>query len=283
MKGIIFSFFIFLLISRSQKVDISKLEIQSFWALIGCMALTPLNWLFEWFKWKLILDKLDEKNNTNNFIAFVSGIVSSFLTPSLSGNFLGRIMFYDKSKRWKITILSVIANFSQFLVSIVFGLMGLFLNQSIPFKSNAFLLISGSVIIILFYFFGENLVKKIPINKFQMFCNQMSINSSRLNFLLLSFMRFIIFIIQYILALNAFGIEITLETIYLILTVFLFITLTPSLFFGKIMVRESIAVTIFGYAGHETLPVIFASFTTWFFNLFLIALIALFIVKKSNR
>jgi hypothetical protein len=29
--------------------------------------------------------------------------------------------------------------------------------------------------------------------------------------------------------------------------------------------------------------VIFASFTTWFFNLFLTAVVALFIVKKTSR
>jgi hypothetical protein len=283
-KGILLCFFLYFLLSRSQKLDISKIDIENYWALLACFSLTPLNWFFEWIKWQMILKQLDEQDNKFNFKAFASGIISSFLTPSLSGNFLGRMLFYDKSKRWRITVFSSIANFSQFLVSIFFGLFAFaFLKESVSFKFNFYVFISSSIVLMFLYFFGERIAVKIPINRIQLWCNIIQKSPSRLTLLVLSFMRFLIFVLQYILALKAFGLAIEFEIIHLILIVFLLITLSPSLFFGKIMVRESIAVFIFSMFGYETTPVIFASFTTWFFNLFLTAVVALFIVKKTSR
>ena len=283
-KVILFCGFLYLLVSRCQKLDFSKIEIESYSAFIGCLLLTPINWFFEWLKWKLIIENIDEKYNSSNFKAFSSGIISSFLTPALSGSFLGRMLFYDKSKRWNITILSSVANFSQFLVAVLFGLLAITCsNESFPVKLNLYVFISFSIVLIIVYFFGERIADKIQIKQLQLFCDQIRKGPSRLKFLGLSLFRYIIFIIQYALALKAFGIDVVFETINYILIVFLLITLTPSLFFGKIMVRESIAVTIFGIAGYEIIPIVFASFTTWFFNLFLPAAIALLIAKKTSR
>jgi MFS family permease len=270
--------------SRSQKLDFSEINVQNYWALVGCLLLTPINWYFEWIKWKRILKKIDEKDNPNNSTAFASGIISSFLTPSLSGNFLGRMLYYDKSKRWKITILSTISNLSQFLVALIFGVIALsILNESQQNHWKIYIIIPVLFIFIILYFFGERLAAKIPINQVQLFGSQIEKDNSRSTFLLISMLRYVIFVSQYVLALKTFGIIFSFETIYYIMLVFLFVTLTPSLFFGKIMVRESIAVTIFGMAGYETIPIIFASFTTWFFNLFLAAFVALLIVKKTIR
>ena len=283
LKGILFCLFIYLLISRAEKVHLSEIKFDNFWAFSGCFLLTPVNWFFEWLKWKLIVEKIDEENNPSNFIAFASGAISSFLTPSLSGNFLGRMLYYDKSKRWKITVFSTIANFSQFLVAVVFGFLALsLLGNSSLFQVNIFFVLILFILLTFLYFSGELIFAQIPINQIQLTSNLINKGPSRLLFLVISLLRYVVFVSQYVLALNVFGIELAFEVVNVIPIVFLFITLTPSLFFGKIIVRESIAVAIFGLMGYATLPVIFASFTTWFFNLFLTAMISLFIVKKSS-
>jgi hypothetical protein len=91
-----------------------------------------------------------------------------------------------------------------------------------------------------------------------------------------------VFVSQYALALNAFGEKITLTLLCLIAVIFLLITLTPSLFFGKVVVRESIAISVFSYVGMGPLPAAFASFTTWLFNLLIPTIIALIFVKKKK-
>jgi hypothetical protein len=275
--------FIYLFVSHAEKIHFSEIQFENFWAFIGCFLLTPVNWFFEWLKWKLIVQKINEENNPSNLTAFASGVISSFLTPSLSGNFLGRMLFYDKSKRWKITVFSTIANFSQFLVSVFFGLLAIsLLEKSSLFQLNFTLLLSLLILLISFYFFGEIITAQVPIIQVQLFLKLLNKSPSRLLFLVISLLRYVVFVSQYVLALNVFGIELAFEVVNVIPIVFLFITLTPSLFFGKIIVRESIAVAIFGLMGYATLPVILASFTTWFFNLFLTAMISLFIVKKSS-
>ena len=284
LKGILFCFFIYLLVERRDSIDFSGFQIVNYFSLIGCLLLTPLNWFFEWKKWKEILIAIEEKDNSNNATAFASGIVSSFLTPSLSGNFLGRMFYYEKSKRWKITGHSLVANFSQFLISILFGIVALlFIPKLFEVKNWAIYLIWFiSLSMLMLFFFGDKILKNVPITKLQSLFIQMEKGPSRFKILFLSLLRYLVFIAQYALALNAFGEKINLTLLSLIAVIFFLITLTPSLFFGKVIVRESIAVSVFSYVGMGSIPAAFASFTTWIFNLLIPAMIALIFVKNKK-
>ena len=283
-KGILFSFFIYLLFQRTDTIDLGSFQITSYFSLIGCLLLTPLNWFIEWMKWKEILVAIKEKENPNNLTAFASGIVTSFLTPSLSGNFIGRMFYYEKSKRWKITGHSIVANFSQFLISVVVGLFALQFTPSLFDVKNwgSLLIWAFTFLLLALFFFGEKILKNFPINKLQSLMIQVDKGPSRLRIFFLSFLRYFIFIAQYVLALSAFGERINFTLLCLIAVIFLLITLTPSLFFGKIIVRESIAVFVFSYVGMGPLPAAFASFTTWLFNLLFPAMIALIFVKNKK-
>jgi hypothetical protein len=44
-------------------------------------------------------------------------------------------------------------------------------------------------------------------------------------------------------------------------------TLIPSLFFGKLVVRESVAVFVFSYVGIETPLILIVAFLLWLINL----------------
>lgn len=284
LKGILFCFFIYLLIVRSDSIDFARFQIVNYSSLIICFLLTPLNWFLEWMKWKEILIAIDEKENSNNFTAFSSGIVSSFLTPSLSGNFLGRMYYFEKNKRWKITVYSLVANFSQFLVSILFGIVAL---KLVPVFLDVnygilFFLWIISLLLLGFFFFGEKVLKNVSITRLQSLFIQIENGPSRLKLLFLSFLRYLVFVAQYVLALNAFGEKINSTLFGLIAIVFLLITLTPSLFFGKVVVRESISISVFSFAGMDPLTAAFASFSTWIFNLLIPAMIALIFVKNKK-
>ncbi len=246
--------------------------------------MTPLNWFFEWLKWNEIVTAIEEKENSNNLTAFASGIVSSFLTPSLSGNFLGRMYFYDKNKRWKITGYSIVANFSQFLVSILFGILALQLTPVFYEVDNWLINLIWliALCILVLFFFGEKILKNVSITKLQSVFIQLENGPSRLKIFFLSFFRYLVFVAQYALALNAFGDKINFVILGLIAVIFLLITLTPSLFFGKVIVRESISISVFSFVGMEPLTAAFASFTTWIFNLLIPAMIALIFVKNKK-
>ena len=83
-----------------------------------------------------------------------------------------------------------------------------------------------------------------------------------------------VFSTQFFFALLCFNIPFSTELFLWIWITYFAVTLTPSLFFGKIIVRDSIAVAIFSIGGYEALPVLLSSFSIWIINVFTPTLIA---------
>lgn len=285
-KAIFFLIFVLLFLKHASKsnLDFSNINLVRPWAWVICLALVGLNWWFEWKKWKLTIQAIQESENSNNLSAFASGIVSGFLTPALSGNFLGRVMYYDKSKRWKITNYALLANFGQFWISVFGGILALFWLKDLLHVTTIriAILISISIIALILYFSFEFLFNSVSVFRIKSLVLQVKNGPSRPLLLVLSIGRHLIFILQYCLALMAFGVEINIEVLAMIQVVFLAITLTPSLFFGKIIVRETLAVTFFGMLSIPMMPILLASFSTWCINLLLPAIISLIYMKRRK-
>jgi hypothetical protein len=245
--------------------------------------LVPLNWYFEWAKWEILVQTIKEEKNPNKLTAFVSGIVSSFLTPAFSGNFLGRIIYFEANKRWKLTVYSMVSNFSQFTVSMFFGaIAGILLtlqHKSYLGELSIAFIIGATITSLLIYFFGETLASPIKIQRVQSMILLVKKGPSRLKIIGLSLLRYLVFVLQFSLALSAFGVHFEWINILWIALVYMAVTLTPSLFFGKIVMRESIAVSILTLAGIATFPILLASLTTWFFNLLIPTFVSVLLIK----
>jgi hypothetical protein len=284
-KGIVFSILVYLLYNRLNKLDWNERQFDNFQLIpfTVCFLLVPLNWYFEWLKWELLLNSINEQNNRNRFTAFVSGIVSSFLTPAFSGNFLGRIIYFEANKRWKLTVYSMVSNFSQFTVSMFFGaIAGILLtlqHKSYLGDLSIAFIIGATITSLLIYFFGETLASPIKIQRVQSMILLVKKGPSRLKIIGLSLLRYLVFVLQFSLALSAFGVHFEWINILWIALVYMAVTLTPSLFFGKIVMRESIAVSILTLAGIATFPILLASLTTWFFNLLIPTFVSVFFIK----
>ena len=105
----------------------------------------------------------------------------------------------------------------------------------------------------------------------------------RVKLLFLSLIRHFIFSLQYVLVLNAFGIEFHKEVFVLIWNVFFWSTLIPSLWFGKLLIRESVAIWIFTINGYAGEVVILASVIIWLINQGLIALVSVPFLKWKHN
>ena len=284
-KGIVFSILVYLLYNRLNKLDWSERQFDDFQIItfIVCFLLVPLNWYFEWLKWELLLQSINEEKNPNRFTSFVSGIISSFLTPAFSGNFLGRIIYFEANKRWKLTVYSMVSNFSQFTVSMFFGAIAgivlLYEKETYFSELSIGLFIGATITSLLIYFFGETLASPIKIQRVQSMVLLVKKGPSRLKIIAVSLLRYLVFLLQFSLALSAFGVDFEYLNILWIALVYMAVTLTPSLFFGKIVMRESIAVSILTLAGIATFPILLASLTTWFFNLLIPTFVSVFIIK----
>ena len=267
------------------KLDWNQRQFDNFQLLpfLLCFVLVPLNWYFEWAKWEILVQTIKEEKNPNKLTAFVSGIISSFLTPAFSGNFLGRIIYFEANKRWKLTVYSMVSNFSQFTVSMFFGAIAgiilLYEKESYFSELSIGLFIGATITSLLLYFFGDTLASPIKIQRVQSMILLVKKGPSRLKIIGLSLLRDLVFVLQFSLALSAFGVHFEWVNILWIALVYMAVTLTPSLFFGKIVMRESIAVSILTLAGIATFPILLASLTTWFFNLLIPTFVSVFFIK----
>lgn len=236
----------------------------------------------EYFKWNAIV-RSTKITNTNSIKlqSFFAGIITGMLTPNMQGNFLGRIYYFQRKERLPITLLTLTSNFAQFCVTILLGIIALTFSN---FNSYSYLIIFISIVSLFFYFSFERLVffKK----RFKWYAKMQALleqnKTLRWEFLFYSLLRNIVFSVQFLLALMAFGATVNLEIYLLIWVLYLFTTLSPSLIFGKLFVRESIALWLFSSLIPEP-AIIAASFSIWIINLLLPTLLGLIICKRKVK
>ena len=79
---------------------------------------------------------------------------------------------------------------------------------------------------------------------------------------------------------NAFEDAYNFDTFLWIWQIFLWTTLVPSLWFGKLIIRESIALLVLGSVGFGQVEILTSSILIWLVNLAFPALISIFICKQ---
>jgi len=251
----------------------------------------PLNWWTEWRKWTLSLECAAVKSEkSTNFHSFLAGMITGMLTPNMLGNFIGRILYFERKNRVHLTLLTLIGSMSQFVITMLVGALGIVLLQKMPFTNDLgaltyIIIIAISLAFLFFYLRIEWLLKFLRKRTFvegllTIFSKHKDI---RLRMLNLSLMRHIVFTLQFACVLYAFGIEINPIRILWIWQFYFWITLAPSLFLGKLGVRESVAVWVFAAAGMAELPVVLAAFSIWVMNLFVPTVLSLIFLKRAQQ
>lgn len=285
---VIFSLIIFYLFySQIQKLDFNstilfqpKHPIFLFFTLL----LTPVNLGLEYVKWNLCITSITKSNIKTRIISFFAGQITGFITPNLIGNFIGRLYYYPKSIRTKIIAYTTISNVAQFSISLIFGLVSLhfigFKSTSIPY--NYWIIVFVILFGLFLYFKLEDLVKSIPIAKLKTQLETKIKFRIKGYLLVLSILRHLVFSTQFILLLLTFGISFDINMFFWIWQVYFWSTLTPNLFFGKLIVRESIALWFLTYYISDGSIILLSSVLLWFINQGIPNLISLFIIKTKQ-
>jgi hypothetical protein len=238
----------------------------------------PLNWFLEWKKWILITNEESYTNRRNSFFA---GIVSSMFTPAMVGQLAGRFLFSESIERGRITVLTLQSNFSQFLVTLFFGGIAiLFVEHLMFFDASAGIVWSMVCLFAVVYFLPERFLRMVIGNAAGFLCE----NQIRSRFLFFSFLRHLVFSVQFFCVLLAFGAGYSKDLFYWIWVVYLLVTLVPSLFLGKLVIRESIAVFVLTSAGIgiQHWIVLVSSLSIWMVNLLLPSFLALLFLRSHQ-
>ncbi|MFN5787047.1 MAG: lysylphosphatidylglycerol synthase domain-containing protein [Flavobacteriia bacterium] len=269
--------------------DQQSINLENPLAMILVVVLIPLNWYFEWSKWSVVL-KVSGVRSTNSTRrqSFFAGIVTGMLTPNMLGNFLGRIYYFERRHRLSLTVLTLVSNYAQFIASIVFGLVALFFLKRTPLGEIEFdvkwFLILIAAILVVFYFYFE-WIFRFSKRKARIHLLMRSLEKKdffRWKILVLSILRHSVFVLQFSFMLFAFGEDLSWSNMLWIWQLYLWVTLAPSLFLGKLAIRESVAIWVLGAAGMSELAVLVSSFLIWTFNLLLPTLVGLIICTEKK-
>jgi hypothetical protein len=255
--------------------------------ILAIILVVPNIWL-AFYKWKVTLLTIDVDSDSKTRIqSFFAGVVTGMLTPNMIGNFIGRFYYFDKKHRLQITAFTMLSNFAQFLASVTFGTIAiLIIGELLVLKDShqmATWLFAVVIVAYLIYFFVDNFLARFRKREFAYEFKRIlkSNRTYRLKILALSYSRFAIFTLQFSLMLNSFGADWNLTLIASIWQVYLIAMLVPSLFLGKIGVKESIALFVLGGLGLNDVSILFSSLIIWFVNSMSPALLG-FVVCRNH-
>lgn len=268
---------------------------------IGAVILVVLNWWTEALRWRFLSTPFATLTPQQSFKSVLTGLSIGMITPGKLGEFGGRSLYIDYSKTWKVGFGTIIGSFMMTLTILFWGILsGIYSYIQGWFdisQSTFYISLAGAIILFIavFYLFFSpqtvfRLIRYIPFNeRISRFLerNLSFINEYRKKdiacLLLLSFLRSVIFTVQYILLMRFYGADVLLSDSWACISIIFFIqACIPLPPFLETIWRGGIALMIWKVLNINELIILSASYSLWIINLGIPALIGLFLILKLN-
>jgi len=260
---------------RNYSWDFENIDLIPFFLAV---LLIFFNWGIEAYKWKFVLRKIQKISLLQSTKGVLAGVSASVIMPNRIADYLGRIFYLQNLNRAKAIVATVVSNYSQLLVTLLTGLIGIpwFLGNVFP-AYTIIPVILIFIFLIYLYFNLELIVQFIP-DKFKRLKQIIRVveyyQSSSLKTLLgLSGIRYLVFALQYFLLFKAFGVEISnINLLMAIPVIFLIQSFVPSVVLIDLGIRGIVVLFIFSNELTTEDPLLLASYSLWFINLIIPAL-----------
>ncbi len=266
-----------------------------FWLVFLLMF---LNWGIESLKWKLLIAPIEKFSLLRACKAVMAGCSITMLTPNRIGEYGGRIMYVKEENRLKAISVTILGSISQLIITMLMGTAGIIYlkyfspagsQESLGWLLNEVILgisIIVTVILLLIFFkvhFFITILSRVRILKSfvkHIIVVDVFTGKQLLRILFLSFLRYMVFILQYAMLLQVMQVNIGLFLTFWLLTVFyLAMVLAPTVGFTELPVRATASAKIFGVFSSNILGLQAATFGIWLINLVIPAIIgSLFIL-----
>jgi hypothetical protein len=261
-----------------------------FWAVI---AMVFVNWGLEARKWQVLLGPLQKISFIRAFKSVLSGLALSLNTPNRMGEYGGRILYVKEGSRIKAISLSIAGSISQLIITLLLGCAGLAyvlffqikntgsIMELPPFWLKILLFISAVVTGFLLLFFFRlswliRLIEKIPkAEKFTQYISVLDEFTAKLllRLLSLSFFRYLVFVLQYILLLQVLDVHIySVDCFWIISILFLVLAIVPSFAIADLGIRGKFSTELLSVYSVNTVGILGTTFGIWLINLFIPAL-----------
>jgi hypothetical protein len=254
------------------------------------------NWSCEAFKWKVLISHIQPISFFKSFRAILSGLSVSLAmnTPNGSGEYFGRILYIKEGNRIRAVTLTFVGSMSQLIITLMLGTIGLFILRDsfvdttnkgaislsdLSVNTTIYACVALTTMLAAIYFeisFLTRILERLPfVRRFSYFIQKLEDFGWRelLKVLLISFLRYSVFMLQYLLLLQVFNVGIPIHTAICLITVmFLALAIVPTIALAELGVRGKVSIFLFGMFSTNTVGIVLTASTIWLINLIVPAL-----------
>lgn len=267
---------------------------------VSVFLLMFVNWGIEAFKWQLSVRPVQLVSYPKALMAVLSGVSFSVTTPNRMGEYLGRLLYMNEGNRLKTISITIVGSISQLIITLLAGTLGLFiLKQDIvtrqlvsPMWLNMiqYGVLAVLLVLILFYFRLSWMIRwidRLPGSKrFSYLVEALEEFRSRLllRLLLLSLLRFGVFLLQYYLLFELFDVHLTVGQLCWTISVsFLVMAAVPTIAVAELAQRGAVVTAVVGLFSANELGMTFATAGIWFINLIIPAITGSLLILRMRR
>lgn len=274
------------------------------------LILMLVNWGVEARKWQVLVQHVQHFSFFKAFKSVLSGCSITMLTPNRIGEYGGRILYVEEGNRIKAISLTIVGSISQLLVTLLMGCAGLVFLRFFSHSSaggiavlpelwgNVLIWLSVTITVVLTLFYLRigwlvRMMEKVPA--LQKVVTHIRVldefdNIQLIRILSLSFGRYMVFVLQYILLLQVMDVHLGyVLSFWLIAVFYLVLAVAPTIGFIELPIRVSACWALMKFYTPNELGVGTAALGIWLINLVIPAIIgsllilSIKIVKDKNE
>ncbi len=266
------------------------------WLLL-LFVLMLVNWWLEIRKWQILVAPYEKVNFISAFKAVIGSLAFGIATPNRVGEYGFRALYLTPANRKSGILLTVLSSLAQLVFTLTGGVLAVIYwlaehpeISALPsfslwmLLSILLLFITGTILFIcyfrlsLFHKFSQRfrLLQKIipPVSELKLITNIL-----RIRVLILSLLRYLVFLIQYIIVWQFFGADLYwYESLLSSAIIFLLMAFVPTIALAELGVRGQVSVWVAGIFTHNFLAIVAGTTFIWLVNLFLPALCGSFLL-----
>ncbi|MBA4198688.1 MAG: hypothetical protein C0459_14155 [Chitinophaga sp.] len=259
------------------------------WLLLSLVIVMMfINWGLEAVKWQYLMSNIQPVSFGKAYKAIFAGQAFAFNTVNSVGEFLGRMFYLDDGNRLRSISLTMVGSLSQLIVTFIMGIAGLVYMRWFMFSPSVLkpyglslfwlqgltvILTAVTIFLLLLYYalsWVITIVEKIPfISKYVYLIQKIEeLHAKQLTrILLFSFLRYVVFVVQYLLLLSVFHVNGNMISLaWLVCVKFLVLAVIPSIAMAELGMRGEIGVQLFGLVSNNIVGIIFTTVGIWLIN-----------------
>lgn len=269
---------------------LSKNNVFSLKNVFFLLFLTVFNWFFEILKWKSLVSYVSNISFIRALEQSLGGLTASLFTPNRIGEYGAKVIYFQTGLRKKIMLLTLLGNMAQMTVTTILGIIG-FLIFYLEYSPNIsiyriFLFLGILLVIVIIsgrYILNNKVqIKGFPLSRIIDFLREIK-SDLWLKIFSFSFLKYLCFSTQFYVLLLFFKIDISyLDAMSIITSMYLIASIIPVVFIFDVIVKGSVAVYLFSFAGVDELSVLCITTFMWILNFVIPSIFGSYFVLNFN-